>query len=382
MSRLVPRFYRYLISEMALPFLLALGIISFLLLTKQLLNLVDLVLQNGVSPFVVLRLVAYIVPATFAVTVPMSLLVAVLLALGRLAADLELTALRAGGVGLGRLYPPLVALGLAASLGMLAFNETALPRFNEAYKLLFYQVLSQRSDVALRSGVWVKDFENMLVYVDSKDPATRELEGVTIVRPGAPGQATQWIRARQGRLSGDPSGYRLNLDLYDGSMQTVSGPKAENLTTIFFDYSRFDLDLGGAMGHLRDGDRQPSEMTIREIRRQARAMPPEDPRRAHWLTEMHKKIAIPFACLFFLMCGLPLGTLTRRGGRTLGFVFAIALIFVYYVLLSLGQTYGDGGRLPAWLAMWLPNLAMGLIALWAGIGAFTQRGLFAFGRGG
>ncbi|MGH7441898.1 MAG: LptF/LptG family permease [bacterium] len=377
----MPRLYRYLLSEMLLPFCLALGIISFLLLTKQLLNLVDLVLKNGVSPLVVLRLVAYIVPATFAITVPMSLLAAVLLALGRLAGDLELTAMQAGGVGLGRLYPPLLVLGLIFSVGMLAFNETALPRFNEAYKLLFYQVLSQRSDVALRSRIWVKDFEGMLVYVDSKDPQTHELRGVTIIRPGQPGQATQWIHAQRGKLSGDPSGYRVNLDLYDGSMQTISGPRGEDLTTLFFDYSRFDLDLGGALSRIRDTNRQPSEMTIREIRRDAAAMAPGDSRRAHWLTEMHKKIAIPFACLFFLLCGFPLGTLTRRGGRMLGFVFAIGLIFVYYVLLSLGQTYGDEARLPAWLAMWLPNLAMGVVAIVAALGAFRQRGFFAFGRG-
>ncbi len=378
----MPRIHRYLLQEMVLPFFMALGVISFLLLTKQLLNLVDLVLKNGVSPLIVLRLVAYIVPATFAITVPMSLLVAVLLALGRLATDLELTALRAGGVGLGRLYTPLVALGLAASLGMLGFNETLLPRFNEAYKLLFYQVLSRRSDVALQAGVWVKDFEGMLVYVDSKDPVTHQLSGVTIIRPGDPGRPTQWIHARSGRLSGDPSGYRLNLDLYQGSLQTVDGPQDSNLTTLDFNYSRFDLDLGGALGQIRDNNRQPSEMTIREIRRDTASMAPGDPRRAHWLTEMHKKIAIPFACLFFLLCGLPLGTLTRRGGRMLGFVFALGLIFAYYVLLSLGQTYGDAARVPAWLAMWAPNLAMAAVAAVAAWAAFDGRGPFSFGRGG
>lgn len=377
----MPRFYRYLLAEMVLPFGLSLTLISFLLLMKQLLNLVDLVLKNGVSLGVVLRLVAYIIPATFAITVPMSLLVAVLLAFGRLAGDMELVALRAGGVGLSRLYPPIVCLGLVFSLGMLAFNETALPRFNEAYKLLFYEVLSQRSDVALQEKIWVKDFEGMLVYVDSKDPGTKDLRDVTIIRPEQPGQSLQWIRARRGKLLSDPSGYRVFLDLYDGTLQILGGPRGENLTTLSFQYSRFDLDLGGALSQIRDSDRQPSEMTIREINQSAGSMAPGDPRRAHWLTEMNKKIAIPFACLFFLLCGFPLGTLTRKGGRMLGFVFAISLIFVYYLLLSLGQTYGDDARLPAWVAMWIPNLAMALLAAWAGWSAFKERGFFAFGRG-
>jgi lipopolysaccharide export system permease protein len=311
----------------------------------------------------------------------MSLLVAILLALGRLASDMELVALRAGGVSMGRLYPPILGLGLVFSVGMLAFNETALPRFNEAYKLLFYDVLSQRSDVALQEKIWVKDFEGMLVYVDSKDPETKELVGVTIIRPEQPGQALQWIRARRGKLLSDPSGYRVFLDLYDGTLQTLGDERGEDLTTLAFSYSRFDLDLGGALSQIRDNDRQPSEMTMREIDTSTKAMAPSDPRRPHWLTEMHKKAAIPFACLFFLLCGFPLGTLTRRGGRMLGFVFAISLIFIYYVLLAVGQNLGDDGFLPAWLAMWIPNLAMGCLAWWAGWSAFKERGLFAFARG-
>ncbi|HTB22976.1 MAG TPA: LptF/LptG family permease [bacterium] len=377
----MPRIYRYLLAEMVLPFGMALSVISFLLLTRQLLNLVDLVLKNGVPLGVVFRLVAYIVPATFAITVPMSLLVAVLMALGRLASDMELVALRAGGVSLSRLYAPMIAVGLVFSLGMLVFNETALPRFNEAYKVLFYEVLNQRSDVALQEKIWIKDFEGILVYVDSKDPESKDLRGVTIIRLEQPGQALQWIRARRGKLHSDPSGYRVFLDLYDGTLQILGGDRGENLTTLAYQYSRFDLDLGGALSQIRDSDRDPSEMTIREIDRSASAMAPADPRRAHWLTEMYKKIAIPFACLFFLLCGFPLGTLTRRGGRMMGFVFAISLIFTYYLLLSLGQTYGDDARMPAWLAMWIPNFVMGLVALWAGWSAFKERGFFAFGRG-
>jgi lipopolysaccharide export system permease protein len=374
------RLHRYLLAEMVLPFGMALTLISFLLLMKQLLNLVDLVLKNGVPILTVLQLVGYIIPATFAITVPMSLLVAVLLALGRLSSDMELVALRAGGVSLARLYPPILGLGLVFSLGMLAFNETALPRFNEAYKLLFYEVLSQRSDVALQEKIWVKEFEGMLVYVDSKDPETKELRGVTIIRPEQPGQSLQWIRARRGKLLSDPSGYRVFLDLYEGTLQMLGGARGEDLTTMDFRYSRMDVDLGGALSQIRDTDRQPSEMTMRDIYHAAAAMAPGDPRRGHYLTEMQKKAAIPFACLFFLLCGFPLGTLTRRGGRMAGFVLAIALIFVYYLLLSWGQTQGDDSMWPAWWAMWMPNTAMAALAAAAGYSAFRERGIFAFSR--
>ena len=375
------RLHRYVLEEMVLPFGMALTLISFLLLMNKLLTLVDLVLKHGVAISTVLELIVYVMPATFAITVPMSLLVAVLLALGRLASDLELVALRSGGVSLAKLYPPVLALGLVFSLGMLAFNEEVLPKANEAYKVLFYDVLRQRSDVALQEKTWVKDFEGMTLFVEEKDPLTKDLRGVTILRPEQPGQPLQWIRSRRGKLVSDPKTYRVYLDLYSGTMQMLGGNKEEDLTELAFQFSRLDLDIGGALSQIQGNDRQPQEMTLVEIQAAVDKMPPADPRKPHFLTEFHKKIAIPFACLFFLLCGFPLGTLTRKGGRMLGFIFAIGLIFVYYLLLSLGQTYGDDGRLPAWLAMWLPNLAMGGLAAVAGWSAFKERGIFAFARG-
>jgi lipopolysaccharide export system permease protein len=374
------RLYAYVLKEMVLPFLLALGLISFLLLMKKILDLVDLVLKQGVPFYTVAELVAYILPATFAVTVPMSLLVAVLLALGRLAADLELVALRAGGISLARLYPPLLSVGLAFSLGMLAFNEGALPLANESYRALFYDVVRQRSDVALQEQTWVSDFEGLMLHIQKKDKVSKELRGITLLRPEVPGRPLQWIRARRGKLVADPKSPRIFLDLYEGTVQVLGGPRHEDLTELGFDYSRVDLDIGGALAQLQEKERQPQEMSMREIARTVATFHPDDPRRFHYLTEMHKKAAIPFACLFFMLCGLPLGSLTRRGGRILGFVLAIALIFIYYVCLSLGQTFGDAGRLPAWVAMWLPNVVMGLLAAAAAWGAFKERGLFAFAR--
>src|SRR3954464_5836547 len=114
---------RYLLKELIFPFCLALGIISFLLIMNKLLTLVDLILKYGVGLWTVTKLVAYILPATFAITIPMSLLVAVRLAFGRMAAGREFPALKAGGISLPSLFFPIFVLGLAMSFLMLLFNE-------------------------------------------------------------------------------------------------------------------------------------------------------------------------------------------------------------------------------------------------------------------
>ena len=372
--------HRYLLKELIAPFFMALGLITFLLLMNRLLTLVDLVLKHGVPFFTVAKLIAYVLPATFAITVPMSLLIAVLIALGRLASDMELVALRAGGLSLARLLTPLLVLGFILSLGMLAFNEYILPGANLSYKVLFYDIVSKRSNVALQEKAYVKDFEGLIIYVDSKDEKSGIMRDLTILKPAQGTEPLQWIRSSWGRIISETAGFKVYLDLHNGTAQFLNGPKAADLTQVLFEQSRVDLDIGGALKQLQGEDRQPQEMSLREISAEAVKMPAADPRRSHWWTEFHKKIAIPFACLSFVLAGFPLGTLTRKGGRLLGFSFAIGLIFIYYLLLSLGQTYGDNGRLLPALAMWLPNFAMFGLAGGLSWMVFKERGLFRFGR--
>src|SRR5258708_6532908 len=101
---------KYVLKELIFPFCTAMTLISFLLVMSKALTLVDLVLKHGVSILTVGRLILYILPPTFAITIPMSLLVAVLVALGRMAADMELVAIKAGGLSLTKLFVPLLGL--------------------------------------------------------------------------------------------------------------------------------------------------------------------------------------------------------------------------------------------------------------------------------
>jgi lipopolysaccharide export system permease protein len=372
--------HRYILKELVLPFFVALTLISFLLLMNRLLTLVDLVLEHGVSFFVVLKLITYVLPATFAITVPMSLLIAVLIALGRLAGDLELVALRASGLSLLRLLLPLAVMGLILSFSMLAFNEYVLPGANLSYKVLFYDIVSKRSNVALQEKAYVKDFEGLIIYVGDKDPNGEILRDLTILKPAQDKEPLQWIRASWGRVISEKTGFKVYLDLHDGTVHFLNGPQGEDLTQVLFQQSRVDLDIGGALKQLQGQDRQPQEMSLRDIAAETAKMPDADQRRWHWMTEFHKKIAIPFACLTFVLAGFPLGTLTRKGGRLLGFSFAIGLIFLYYLLLSLGQTYGDSGRLAPALAMWMPNIGMMILAAGLSWMVFKERGIFTFAR--
>jgi lipopolysaccharide export system permease protein len=361
---------KYILKETAFPFFLSLGVISFMLIMNKVLTLVDLVLKHGVGLDVVLRLVAYLLPSTFAITIPMSLLMGAMLALGRLSADMELVAMKAGGVSLSSLLRPLLILGLVFSVGMMAFNEIALPRANQGYKSLFYDIISKKSSAAIQVNTYVSDFENLIIRVGGKAPEGNDLSDITVIKLNSDKEPLQWIQADHGRLVSDDSNHHFYMQLNDGMVQFLGEEGQDHLTTLFFKSSTVDLDLGGSLKAVQGEDKQPQEMNISEIRKSLEAMPLGDHRRFHFGVEMHKKIAIPFACLSFLVIGFPLGLLVRKGGRMLSFVFAIGLIFVYYLFLSMGQTFGDDGKLEPWLSMWLANLSLAAIGLpltWAAL---------------
>jgi LPS export ABC transporter permease LptF len=363
---------KYMLKELVFPFLLALGIISFLLIANKLLTLVDLMLKYKVHPWVVLKLVAYILPATFAITVPMSLLVAVLMAFGRLGSDFELTALKAGGVGPWALFKPVLAAGLALSLGMLAFNEFVLPRANLGYKILFYDILRTRTNVVIQEGTYIREFEGLIFHVGKKHPSGR-LEDLTVFLLPKGQTPLQVVTARRGRLVSDPATLRVYLEMDSGQVQATAADDPLAFTQMGFNRAVVDVDIQGGLRQVQGVDRKPQEMPVRELVRRIAAMPAQDVNRPGWQVEMHKKVSIPFACLAFSLVGSGLGALTRRNGRMLAFVYALALIFAYYVCLSLGETWGYRGSVAPWLGMWMPNLVLFAGGLWLARAAALER---------
>jgi LPS export ABC transporter permease LptF len=354
---------RYFLKELVFPFFLALGVLSFILVSQEILHLVDLKLKYGVGLWTITKLVSYILPATFAITVPMSLLVAILLSMGRIAADSELIALKAGGVSLTKLFLPLLYVGLALSFAMVGFNEWVLPRANLAYKILFWNIVSSRSSALIQEGTYIHDFEGFIIHVGRKDKASGRLEDVTLFLPPNQQSPMQVVKASWGRVVSEPNTLRVYLELHQGYLQTLGKQDTRELTQLFFDTNVMDINLQSQLDQLRGVERRPQEMPIREILMKLKELPSDNPDRFAWAVEMHKKVAIPFACLAFALVGCPLGTFLRRGGRLLAFVAALALIFNYYLLLSLGQTYGETGRMSAWLGMWLPDLELSAIGL-------------------
>ena len=172
---------------MLTPFLLGLGVFTFILLIARLLKLIELVVSRGLPPLQILRLLGYLMPAFLEVTVPMAMLLAILVAFGRLSADAEMIAMRSSGVSLYQLAPPVITF-----VGIVTFMTAALARYarpwgNRALPHRLWDIARTRATAGLRPQVFNDEFPGLVIYaeqIDSRGTSPSGEGDVTV--PGLP----------------------------------------------------------------------------------------------------------------------------------------------------------------------------------------------------
>lgn len=360
---------RYMARELLYPFLVGVMVFTFILIMDKIFALADLIVKYGVSALKVFKLLLLILPATFAITVPMGCLVAVIVTFSRLKADNEITAMKASGISLWPMICVAAAFGGILALLMSWFNNTVLPASNLAYKNLYYEIVSQRAAVVIREHVFVDDFDGYIFRVGDVDPLSGELRKIVVFAlDRQPGDDLRTIFANRGRLISDRQSRRVMLKLEDGTMQIIQAKNPASFSKIKFGISFLDLDINHSlMGRMSEADKSAREMSMSEIRQEiARGAPGGENPNLLWV-EYHKKISIPFACLAFVLIGAPIGILAPRSGKFLAYFAGVSLIFLYYIFLSLGETFGADGRMNPFLSMWLANIFLvlfGVYGLW------------------
>lgn len=352
---------RYLLRELLTPLVLGLAVFTSILLIARILKLIEMVVSRGVPIGDMLRLFSYILPAFLEVTVPMALLLAILVAFGRLSSDGEIVALQASGVSLYRLMVP---VGLfAACIAVLTFflSLRARPWGNNLLRTGIYEIVKARASAGIKPKVFNDEFEGLVVYVDQVDPLANRLHGVLISDTREPGMQNT-IYSRMGLVVTNEKTRTLTLRLLDGGIYTTTSGTGGYQDTRFRTYD-ISLDLGLALAALRSREKDSTEMTWHELweaveHKEARGEPAFAER-----IEIQRKFAIPFACLVFAAIGTPLGIRPSRAVRSRGFSVSLVLIFVYYLLLTLGQNLGERGAVPPVVASWLPNALLSVVAV-------------------
>lgn len=341
--------YRYLAREILAAFLLGMVVFTGVLLMSRMLKLADMVVSKGVPLTDILLMIIYLIPNFAIVTIPMSLLLAVLLAFSRLSGDSEIIAIKASGISLFGLLPPILAIALFAYVLTALTAVYALPKGHTAFKQLLQESVKERLSLNLKEQVFNSDIPGLLVYITKNDSKTGLLTGVMIQDERNPGNVST-IFAETGSLNMDESNNKIHLHLTDGSIHQ-SRPKDLYRLLGFKEY-----DLAIDLSTTATGfEKNELEMTLAELRRNLKNGGFSKKLTNDMALEIHRRFALPFACFIFAVVAVPLGIQNRRSGKAAGFAFSIGALLMFYIFQSIGKTLAAKELLSPFMAVWLPN---------------------------
>lgn len=348
----------YIIREISSLFLLGIVIFTLVLLMGRLITLTDLVVSRGVPLADVSRMILYLVPSFLVFTIPMAFLLAVLLAFGRLSADNEIVVLKAGGISLFQMLPPVIFCAVFAVLLGLGTSTIGVPWGNSAFKDLSFKVLKSNITATIREKTFWDDIPGVVMYTDQYDEQSRTLKGV-IIHDGRNSDHPMTIFARDGVVMSADGSQSLLLSLHEGSIH-VAGDGGLYRLVHFGEYSMTVGEKAGSNGISRNA----SDLRLSELQRQIKDPGTLAKDRLKMLSELQSRFTFPVASLVFAILAVPLGIQNRRSGKSGGFTISIAIILTYYVLMSVVRTFAERGVVPPAIALWIPNLIFLAVGLY------------------
>lgn len=355
---------RYIFKEIAFPFIIILFVLTFVLLMGKLLQIMDLMINKGISSFAIAKLIVYLLPSFLTFTIPIALLIAILIAMGTLSADNEITVLRASGLSLLQLYTPVAVASLITFAFTIIIGYFLVPQSNFATKRLLFDIAQQNAGVGIKEKVFNADFKGIVLYAEKIPVDGDHMEGVIVSDTRLADEPNTTV-ARKAFLVSDPKSLTVKLRLEDGAIHTVS-PDFKNYRKIDFKTYDINLDLSSALANVSNASKTSTDMTMSELLDKMKKPGLDQAAVRELAIEVHKKFSIPLSCIFFALLAFPLGITNHRAVKSRGFAVGIIVVSLYYLLRIGGEALVETGRLTPVIGVWAPNLIFAVL----GIGLF------------
>ena len=262
--------YRYIIKEHIFPFLASLAVIVFLFIMQQAILLLDRLVSKNIDPFVVLEIFLIQLGWILALGIPMAVLCATLMTFGRMAADNEITAIKASGRSMHSLMIPVISASFALMVSLAFFHDLILPESNHYAANLLGDISRKRPAAFIEPGVLIRDFQNYTMQVEEVNAKTGDLKGIRILS-NDPNQDPSVTVAASGNISMSADEQYLQLFLYDG--ETHNQSRANNKDYIIARFARqvfyirnIDTGLERTKSAYRSDREKSNSMMLNDIR--------------------------------------------------------------------------------------------------------------------
>lgn len=330
----------------------------------NILQMTELVINKGVKLLDMVKLSFYLFPSLFSMTVPMATMICITIGFARLSSDSEITAMKASGISLQQMLPPVIVLSISAWLITFFLTIYGAPWGTGMFKNLLYDIARAKASIAIKERVFIDDFKGYVLYVNKVSVQGDVMTGVLISEKKTTDQS-RIIIAGKGYILPNDRDRTMGLHLKNGAIYQPN-PGKNSLQTVRFETYNLNLDITGGGGGKRDNIRN-SELTIKELLEKIEKVKNNkfEPRRYFYaLVDFHKRFSIPFACLVFGLIGVPLGLQTKPRGKSHGFILGLGVILIYYALFSFAEVLGKRGKVPVVPVLWVPNGVIGLLGIY------------------
>jgi LPS export ABC transporter permease LptG/LPS export ABC transporter permease LptF len=352
---------RYILGEILSHALIGCALFTFILFIPRLPQILEMVVRNSSTFANVLQIFLFTMPNLFWVTIPMSVLVGILLGLSRLAADSEIIAIRASGLGVTYFVRVASIVAVGGALIGLVNSLYIAPRANQAILDMEQSLAASQASYQIQPRVFYEDFRNFVLYVQDVRGGTgaanwRQVFMADVSDPTSPRVTT----AASATVVNDSSS-ELLMRLRDGAQHSVDSSQQYTIST--FASTDLPLTLNPQSDvHLGRMDTAVYAVPTRQLLERIHG---REGRR--FLIELNSRFSYPAACVVLMLVGVPLGVISRRGGKSSGFVFTLLLVILYYILSYTGVSLARQNKLPVFVAVWLANMlfaAAGIFLLW------------------
>ncbi len=343
----------YFLQECIPPFFLGIVIFSLILITGNLLKVLQILITKGVEIADFLHLLFYIFIPLFSFVIPMSVMLSILIALSRLSIDNEITAFKSLGISPYNFIPPALTIGILATIVTGSITLYFSPRaFGEVRKITT-RMLESGVTSTLREGAFTEIIDGITIYAKEIGKERNHFYDVFIY--DSRGKVNNYIAyAKEGFINSAGKGYFLTIHLKNGSIH-IRSEDYERLKIL--DFTSYELNIPVNIsreipGEFRSPKEMPTSYLIKYIHR-------GDGKQRDIIKasiQLGRRFSFPLACLIFVVISIPIGFLSPREGKVWGFTFSIILFTLYYILLVAGENLAYRGFISGGIASMLPNI--------------------------
>lgn len=359
----------YIFKELLLYFSVSFLFFFFIFFVNQILLIADEILSKKAPLADVLLLLFYYLPLIIATTAPYAALVGTLMCLGRFSADYEFISMKALGISTAYILVPVFSVGVLISVVSFITNDILIPTSSIKINEVFYKIAASTPALELESYAIKRNENSTVVAGLIKDKTIHDL----LVIDSSQRDSKRFIASGKTKIEKSnniailmqmemQAPRLLNLDMTDSQKFDVAYGES-----IF--YNILAKDVMSKYTSSSGPDKMTSRDLIHEIR-EKRALSDYDPRYLNiYVMELHRKFAIPFGALFFVVFAFAISQFGKTYDQSVGFIVGLLISVVYWALLIGGQVFclDYAVNLNGGLVMWFPNIVLVVVTALLGI---------------